>query len=75
KALDRSRLLADVTRLLAELHLNILASSSHTASDRVSTMRFDFELADPAHLNSLLTSVKRLDSVYDAYRILPGRAT
>ncbi|MDP9402338.1 MAG: bifunctional (p)ppGpp synthetase/guanosine-3',5'-bis(diphosphate) 3'-pyrophosphohydrolase [Actinomycetota bacterium] len=75
KALDRSRLLADVTRSLAEHHLNILASSSHTASDRVCTMRFDFELADPAHLDSLLTSIKRLDGVYDAYRVLPGRAT
>ena len=36
-------------------------------------MRFEFELADPAHLDSLLASVKRLDSVFDAYRILPGR--
>jgi GTP pyrophosphokinase len=73
KALDRSRLLADVTRSLSEHHVSILSSSSATSSDRVSTMRFEFELADPAHLDSLLASVKRLDSVYDAYRILPGR--
>jgi guanosine-3',5'-bis(diphosphate) 3'-pyrophosphohydrolase len=73
KALDRSRLLADVTRSLSEHHVSILSSSSSTSSDRVSTMRFEFELADPAHLDSLLASVKRLDSVFDAYRILPGR--
>jgi guanosine-3',5'-bis(diphosphate) 3'-pyrophosphohydrolase len=73
KALDRSRLLADVTRSLSEHYVNILASSSQTGADRVSTMRFDFELADPAHLDSLLTSVKRIDSVYDAYRVLPGK--
>ncbi len=73
RALDRSRLLADVTRVLSEHHLNILASSSHTASDRVSRMRFDVELADPSHLDSVLSSLKQLDSVYDAYRILPGR--
>jgi guanosine-3',5'-bis(diphosphate) 3'-pyrophosphohydrolase len=73
KALDRSRLLADVTRSLSEHHVSILSSSSSTSSDRVSTMRFDFELADPAHLDSLLASVKRIDSVYDAYRLLPGR--
>jgi guanosine-3',5'-bis(diphosphate) 3'-pyrophosphohydrolase len=73
RALDRSRLLADVTRVLSEHHLNILASSSHTASDRVSRMRFEVELADPAHLDSVISSLKQLDSVYDAYRILPGR--
>jgi hypothetical protein len=36
-------------------------------------MRFAFELADPAHLESLLNSIKRPDSVYDMYRILPGK--
>jgi len=73
KALDRSRLLADVTRALSEHHVDILSSSSHTTPDRVSRMRFDFELADPAHLDSLLASVKRIDSVYDAYRVVPGK--
>jgi guanosine-3',5'-bis(diphosphate) 3'-pyrophosphohydrolase len=73
KALDRSRLLADVTRSLSEHHVSILSSSSSTSSDRVSTMRFEFELADPSHLDSLLASIKRIDSVFDAYRILPGR--
>ena len=42
-------------------------------ADRISRMRFDFELADPAHLESVLTAVKRIDSVYDVYRILPGK--
>jgi GTP pyrophosphokinase len=73
KALDRSRLLADVTRVLSEHHVNILSSSTHVAPDRVSRMRFDFELADPSHLDSMLSSVKRIDSVYDAYRIVPGK--
>ena len=75
KALDRSRLLADVTRSLSEHHVSILSSSSSTSTDRVSTMRFEFELADPSHLDSLLASVKRIDSVYDAYRVLPGRGS
>ena len=73
KALDRTRLLLDVSRVLSEHHLNILASSSQTGSDRVSRMRFDFELADPAHLESLLSSLKRVEGVYDAYRVLPGK--
>ncbi|MGH9306927.1 MAG: RelA/SpoT family protein [Acidimicrobiales bacterium] len=73
RALDRTRLLADVTKVLSEHHLNILSSSSMTGADRVSRMRFEFELADPAHLDSVLGSLRRLDSVYDTYRVLPGR--
>ncbi len=75
KALDRSRLGVDVWKVLSDHHLNILRSESHTSADRVSRMRFEFELADPAHLESLLSSIKRIDSVYDAYRILPGRGS
>jgi len=71
-ALDRTRLLSDVTGSVSEHHLNILTSSSQTGADRVSRMRFEFELADPAHLDSLLDSIKGIDSVYDVYRVLPG---
>jgi GTP pyrophosphokinase len=73
KALDRNRLLADVAKVLSEHHVSIISSSTHTTPDRVSRMRFEFELADPAHLESVLEALKQLDSVYDAYRLLPGR--
>jgi GTP pyrophosphokinase len=73
KALDRTRLGVDVWRVFSDHHLNILRSESLTGADRVSRMRFEFELADPAHLDSVLTSLKRLDSVYDAYRVLPNK--
>ncbi len=73
KALDRTRLGVDVWKVISDNHLNILRSDSLTAPDRVSRMRFEFELADPAHLDSLLSALKRIDSVYDAYRVLPGR--
>jgi GTP pyrophosphokinase len=72
-AFDRSRLLADVTRVVSEHHLNIVSSSSHTAPDRVSRMRFEVELADPGHLDSVISSLKHLDGVFDAFRTLPGR--
>jgi GTP pyrophosphokinase len=73
KALDRSRLLTEVTRVLSEHHVNIIGSSSHTGSDRVSKMRFEFELADPEHLEHVVSALRRVDSVYDAYRLLPGK--
>ena len=71
-AFDRSRLLADVTQVVSEHHLNIVAARTVTTADRVSRMTFEIELADPAHLESLLGSLKRLDGVFDAYRQLPG---
>jgi GTP pyrophosphokinase len=75
EALDRSRLLRDVAQVLSEHHVNILNSASQTSRDRVARLRFDFELADPGHLDSLLKAVQRVDSVFDAYRVLPGAAT
>ncbi|MGD0874045.1 MAG: bifunctional (p)ppGpp synthetase/guanosine-3',5'-bis(diphosphate) 3'-pyrophosphohydrolase [Acidimicrobiales bacterium] len=74
KALDRNRLLADVAKVLSEHHVSIISSSTHTTPDRVSRMRFEFELADPEHLDSLLDNLRLLDSVYDAYRLVPGRS-
>jgi GTP pyrophosphokinase len=71
-ALDRSKLLRDVANALSEQHVNIVDCSTHTGSDRVAKMRFEFELADPNHLEAVLRMIKSVDSVYDAYRIVPG---
>jgi GTP pyrophosphokinase len=73
QAFDRSRLLADVSRVVSEHHLNIVAARTATTPDRVSRMAFDVELADPTHLHSLITALKHLDGVFDAYRQLPGK--
>jgi GTP pyrophosphokinase len=74
KALDRPRLLQDVTATLSDNHVNILSSQSHCGHDRVSKMRFEFELGDPSHLETLLNRLRTIDSVYDAYRVVPGAA-
>ena len=72
-AFDRSRLLLDVSKIVAEYHLNIISSSSSTSGSRIVRMIFDVELADPAHLSSLLTALKGVDGVFDAFRQLPGQ--
>jgi GTP pyrophosphokinase len=72
EALDRSKLLRDIADVLSEHHVNILSCTSQTQTDRIARLRFEFELADPGHLDSILTAVKRVDSVYDAARVLPG---
>ncbi|NBU60218.1 MAG: bifunctional (p)ppGpp synthetase/guanosine-3',5'-bis(diphosphate) 3'-pyrophosphohydrolase [Actinobacteria bacterium] len=75
KALDRSRLLRDVANALSDEHVNIVACTTNTGSDRVARMRFEFEFADPGHLQSVLRVIKRIDGVYDAARVLPGVAS
>ena len=72
-AIDRSGLLTEVARVVSEHHLNIVSANTQTDSDRISRMRFDVELADPAHLESVMNSLRHLDAVYDVYRILPGK--
>jgi len=74
EALDRSGLLRDIAAVLSEHHVSIVASGSQTSADRVARLRFDFELADPGHLESILGAVKRVRSVYEARRMLPGSA-
>ena len=74
EALDRSRLLRDVAQVLSEHHVNILSCTSQTSNERVARFRFDFELADPSHLQTILGAIKRVDSVYAAYRVLLGHA-
>ena len=69
-ALDRSRLLRDVANALSNEHVNIVSCTTHTGVDRVAKMRFEFEFADPGHLQSVLRTIKRIDSVYDAYRVM-----
>jgi GTP pyrophosphokinase len=74
-ALDRSRLLRDVANALSDHHVNIVACSTHTGLDRVAKMRFEFELADPNHLDAVLRTIKNIAGVYDSYRVLPGNTT
>lgn len=69
EALDRSALLSDVTRTLSEHHVNILSASVNTSSSRLAISRFVFEMANATHLDHVLNAVRRIDGVYDVYRI------
>ena len=72
EALDRTRLLSDIATVLSDQHVNILAANSTTGRDRITRLRFTFELGDITHLSSILATVKRIDGVYDAYRVVPS---
>jgi GTP pyrophosphokinase len=69
EALDRSRLLSDVTRVLADERVNILSASVTTSRDRVAISKFTFEMGDPKHLGHVLNVVRNVEGVYDVYRV------
>ena len=73
KAYDRSHLLADVSKAFSEQHVNIIGSATTTSDDRIAKLTFDFEIADPSHMQSLMRSLRAVDGVYDVYRVVPGR--
>ncbi len=69
EALDRARLLSDITMVLSDQHVNILSASLTTNRDRVAKSRFAFEMGDPKHLGAILKAVRQVDGVFDAYRV------
>ena len=69
EALDRHRLLSDITKVLADEKVNILSASVQTSRDRVAVSRFSFEMGDPKHLGHLLRAVRNVEGVYDVYRV------
>ena len=74
EALDRNRLLSDVTRVLSDQHVNILSASVQTSRDRLALSRFTFEMGEPSHLDHVIRAVRKVDGVYDVYRITGGRS-
>jgi GTP pyrophosphokinase len=71
EALDRTRLLSDVATVLSDHHVNILSATSAVGRDRTTILRFTFELADITHLAEILGAVKKIENVYDAFRVVP----
>ncbi|WP_403024871.1 RelA/SpoT family protein [Salinibacterium sp. GXW1014] len=69
EALDRAGLLSDVTRVLSEHHVNILSATVATSTERLAISRFVFEMGDTTHLDRVLNAVRRIDTVYDVYRV------
>ena len=70
EALDRARLLSDVTQALSDQHVNILNAAVSTTKDRVAFSRFTFEMADASHLDAVIAAVRSVAGVYDVYRVI-----
>jgi len=68
---DRARLLEDVARTFAEHGANIV-SYGGTVEDGMARNWYTAELGDVKALRSLLTALRNLEAVFDAYRMTPG---
>jgi GTP pyrophosphokinase len=71
EALDRPKLLRDVTEVISDHGGNIQAASSATGRDRVAILRFEVQLSDPQQLERVIAETRRVDGVFDAYRLVP----
>jgi len=71
EAYDRSRLLEDISRTLTESGINILAAQIQTTDENMVRDRFVFEVPGVDFLETILQRIRRIDTVYDAYRVTP----
>ena len=72
EATDRMGLLKDVTIAVGDAGGNILSAATNTSAQGVAKLRFLVAISDANLLDTLLASVSRVPSVYDARRIMPG---
>lgn len=69
EALDRTRLLRDVTSVISDTGGNITASSTLVGEGRVAVLKYEVELSDPSQLPKLLADIRGVDGVYSAFRL------
>ena len=69
EGLDRQGLLSDLSRVLSEHGINVLQGTMTTTKERMSKLSFTFEMAEPSHLERILREFRKVDGVYDAYRV------
>src|SRR5215204_1713827 len=70
-AWDRPRLLEDVARTFAEYGANIV-SYGGTVEDQLAKNWYTAEIGDVKSLRALLSSLRNVDAVFDAYRVTPS---
>ena len=68
EGIDRAGLLADVSRVISDLHIDILEATLTSGRNKKFSGRLTFESPDPRHLNHVLKQVRRVPGVYDAFR-------
>ena len=68
---DRPRLLEDVARTFAEHGANIVEYGGHV-EDQLAKNSYTAEVGDVKDLRALLSALRQIESVFDAYRVTPS---
>ena len=71
EALDRTRLLQDISIALADAGVNVLSAAISTDRQGVAYLKFLFELGHMDQLQKVLNQVRAVDGVFDAQRTMP----
>jgi GTP pyrophosphokinase len=69
EGLDRTGILSEVTNVMGEHHISIQSATLNTTKDHKFKFRFTFETTDLTHLDHLISAIKKVPGVYDAYRL------
>ena len=69
EAMDRVKLLRDISTVISDSGVNILSASVTTTKDGFAIFRFIFEIGNISHLDSILKNVRKIDAVADAFRV------
>lgn len=72
EAVDRLRLLQDVTVFLADQGVNILSCQTTTNRDDLVEMRFLFEVSDVERIDKILREILTVEGVFGARRVASG---
>jgi guanosine-3',5'-bis(diphosphate) 3'-pyrophosphohydrolase len=71
EAYDRNHLLEDISRTFSESGISIIGAQITTASSNMVKDRFVFDVPHIDYLETVLQRIRRIDTVYDAYRVTP----
>ena len=69
EAIDRPKLIRDISTVLGDQHINILSASFTTTADRQARCNFIFEIGSDVHLEEIKKSIRKVDWVYDVYEV------
>lgn len=71
EALDRTKLLRDISSIISDSGVNILSATVSTGRNQTAIFRFVFEVGSLSHLENVLANIRKVDTVFDVHRVMP----
>lgn len=68
-AVDRPKLMSDITAVLSDFGVNIVNATLKTTKEGVALFSFTFELGNTGILDKILKNIREIESVFEAYRV------